>query len=178
MTDTFEVIRKSMFIPKKGQRVMFIKNGVHVGCQISSLDGLKSMLIGFYPKGGLKALSTIKDVFGCAKDAELWIPDPLLLQEGTKPLDYITWFDERQARIFKNLLCDVWQGGIKCSTESECTFMESSSGTNPNRITCRTPHIKYSLVGLNCRSFLVSVFGKKLEDAISKEDKEEYGLKL
>lgn len=175
MAYTFKDIRKSMFIPKNGQRVMFIKNGLHVGCQIFSNDGLKSMLIGFYPKGGQKALSTLKNAFGCAKDAELWIPDPLLLQEGTKPLDYVATMDERQAGIFKDILCDVWEGGITCTAESECTFMESSSGTNPNRITCRTPHIKYSLVGVNCRSFLVSVFGKKLEKSISKED---FTLKL
>ncbi len=46
---TYEEIQETMFTCKKGQRVKFKQNGVHVGCEICSTDG-KSMLIGFIPR--------------------------------------------------------------------------------------------------------------------------------
>ena len=155
-------IQDNMFTPESGQRVVFQKNGVHIGCKIFSSDGSKNMQMGFYPHGGYKITATIKEVLNslvqCSEteNGELWIPDPILQQKGTIDIDVGTILNETNANILRNILCD---------TNSECDFMESSSGNNPNRIVCKTAY-KYSLLGTNCRSFLASLFGPKESNVI------------
>jgi hypothetical protein len=163
---TYTEIQKTMFTCKAGQRVKFKKNGVHVGCEIFSTDG-KSMLIGFYPKGGAKIVSTIKNVLGCIEDAELWVPDPLLQQKSAVYIPYEAELTEEAAKTFNDILCSA-NDKLECENgyTSKCELMESSSG-NSNRIACQTHHIQYSLVGTNCRSFLVAMFGEGLQSAIA-----------
>jgi len=163
---TYEQIKETMFTCEEGQLVKFIRNGVHVGCEIFSTDG-KSMLIGFYPKGGAKIASTLKNALGCIEDGELWIPDPLLQQSNAKYISYETSLTEEAAKTFNDILCSA-NDELVCenSYASICNLMESSSG-NSNRIACQTHHIQYSLVGTNCRSFLVGIFGEGLQSAIA-----------
>ena len=158
---TYEEIQETMFTCEKGQCVKFKRNGVHVGCEIFSTDG-KSMLIGFYPKGGAKIWETFKTMCGDSEDAELWIPDPLLQQPDAEYISHTEELTENTAKIFNDIFCGV--GELMC--ESTCSLMKSSTG-NSNRIACTTPGIKYSLVGTNCRSFLVGIFGEGLQSAIA-----------
>jgi hypothetical protein len=120
------------------------------------------MLIGFYPKGGAKIWETFKTMCGDSEDAELWIPDPLLQQPDAEYISHTENLTENTAKIFNDIFCA--DGELWC--ESTCSLMESSSG-NSNRIACTTPGIKYSLVGTNCRSFLVGIFGEGLQSAIA-----------
>jgi len=163
---TYEEIQETMFTCEKGQCVKFKRNGVHVGCEIFSTDG-KSMLIGFYPKGGAKIVSTIKNVLGCIEDAELWVPDPLLQQPDAEYIPYEAELTNEAAKTFNDVFCSA-NDNLVCENTyaSDCQFMESSSG-NSNRIACKTHHIQYSLVGTNCRSFLVAMFGEGLQSAIA-----------
>ena len=163
----YDKIKKTMFTCKAGQLVKFKRNGVHVGCEIFSTDGKKSMLIGFYPKGGGKIGSTIKNALGCIEDAELWIPDPLLQQKSAVDIPYEAELTKEAAKTFNDILCSA-NDKLVCenSYASKCKLMKSSSG-NSNRIACQTHHIQYSLVGTNCRSFLVEIFGEGLQSAIS-----------
>lgn len=155
-------IQDNMFTPESGQRVVFQKNGVHIGCKIFSSDGSKNMQMGFYPHGGYKITATIKELLNslvqCSEteNGELWIPDPILQQEGTIDIDVGTELNETNAEILGNILC---------GEKRECEFMESISGNNPNRIVCKTKY-KYSLLGTNCRSFLASLFGPKESNVI------------
>ena len=163
---TYEQIKETMFTCNEGQLVKFKRNGVHVGCEIFSTDG-KSMLIGFYPKGGGKIGSTIKNALGCIEDAELWIPDPLLQQKSAVYIPYEAELTKEAAKTFNDILCSA-NDNLVCenSYASKCSLMKSSSG-NSNRIACQTHHIQYSLVGTNCRSFLVEIFGEGLQSAIA-----------
>ena len=162
----YDEIKKTMFTCKAGQLVKFKRNGVHVGCEIFSTDG-KSMLIGFYPKGGTKIVSTIKHALGCIEDAELWVPDPLLQQPNASYIRYEAELTKEAAKTFNDVFCSA-NDNLVCENTyaSVCQYMESSSG-NSNRIACKTHHIQYSLVGTNCRSFLVAMFGEGLQSAIA-----------
>ena len=155
---TYEEIQETMFTCEKGQCVKFKRNGVHVGCEIFSTDG-KSMLIGFYPKGGGKIGSTIKNALGCIEDAELWIPDPLLQQKSAVYIRYEAELTKEAAKTFNDILCSA-NDKLVCENSYALSvnilFMKMSQNMTKNRLNY---FCLFSPIGASLEPDLVSTFG-------------------
>ena len=135
--------------------------------EIIKKDKSKSMVFGFYPKGG--------NIFGAAlnsKDGQIWLPDPHYVPDHADPtyrpkpvtyygsdipIEYV--LTEEQADIINNIL-----------SNTNCVLKDgnTSRGIKRDRIEC-PDSIKYCMIGVgskseNCVTWTKSLFSKFEED--------------
>jgi hypothetical protein len=145
-----KLLKEQLFRFSPGMKVYFLKSLVfpgHLGMKISSQG--KEIIAGFYPKNGEIYSSSL-----CAKDGELWIPDPYL-KNDVEVLAWSTILNQRQADILNRIICGNSAEGCKTT----CKHHKGSTG---HRLQCSTTN-KYKILPLfenqfNCRTFLYDLF--------------------